>query len=216
MAAKSKAVSKVEAAPLPDFVGSVGENPWDNLTDIDRFDSGAVLYRKLALVGIPFIITKVVYRTGAYKRAGELLADDYVSIEATVEPSYDMDRVAARRAKLLADVSSEVLSAAGGEFAGPGEQVVFNDRSTGLYRQITAYLHSKGLIAVSADGDKSPNTLAGSLGDSLYDQSRDEWARGSEAATSGIPVKVQAANGLRVSVYRMSDNAAEDSMTFYF
>jgi len=76
------------------------------------------------LVGVPFVIEGVTFREGDINigTKGEPFNRDYVSVECLVHPLYQS------------------------RFKRP--RVVFNDGSTGIYRQIVAYLASKGLATV--------------------------------------------------------------------
>jgi hypothetical protein len=81
-----------------------------------------------ALVGVPFLITRMTFHPGdAGKR------ESYVSCEAQLAPRPEMERRRVNLSMLPFD---------------PGELVVFNDGSTGVYRQCVAYLHAKGFIAL--------------------------------------------------------------------
>lgn len=74
------------------------------------------------LIGIPFVIEAVTYRTGDITPPGKKAPRNYVSVECLIHP----------------------LSQA--KFHRP--RIVFNDGSTGIYRQLTKYLAAKGHIAV--------------------------------------------------------------------
>lgn len=74
------------------------------------------------LIGVPFIVTSMTLRKGditVKSSAGDYLRD-YVSVEAVIHPDYEA------------------------RFKRP--RVVFNDGSTGIYRQSVKYLEAKGFV----------------------------------------------------------------------
>jgi len=85
-----------------------------------------------ALVGVPILITRLVFREGI-KSARTGLPSSYVSCEAVIAPEAELKR---RRIDL------DTLAFR------PEDQIVFNDGSTGIYRQIIAYLAAKDIIAL--------------------------------------------------------------------
>jgi hypothetical protein len=152
------------------------------------------------LVGVPFVITRVYFRPGVL-RDKERAA--YVSCETIVAPQIDLRLINSRRegSRLprLPDLESLAF--------GPGSHVVFNDGSTGVYRQIVKYLATKGMIEL-----KTPIIEAGSYGESSFDQPPNRWAAtiaGDLIPTDETPVFSEyAANmrlfcprGLRLSLY---------------
>lgn len=105
-----------------------------------------------ALVGVPFLITRVVYRPSEYGTSQER---NYVSVEAVIAPEHILKR---RR------VNTEGLP------FDPESQVVFNDGSTGIARQITAYLYATGRISLP-----DPIHAEGKAGESSYDLPVSQW-----------------------------------------
>lgn len=105
-----------------------------------------------ALVGVPFLITRVFYRPSEYGTASE---GNYVSVEAVIAPEHILRR---RR------VNIETMPFE------PESQVVFNDGSTGIARQITAYLHATGRISLP-----EPVHPEGKRGESSYDLPVSKW-----------------------------------------
>ena len=81
-----------------------------------------------ALQGVPFMVTRMTFQEGT---AG--MRASYVSCECVVAPR----NVLERRSVLVETLPFD-----------PGDLVVFNDGSTGIYRQCVAYLHAKGFIAL--------------------------------------------------------------------
>src|SRR5215469_13336995 len=118
--------AKTEAVPenVPLEPGRFDPNQsWDMATR----DADQVLGHDLAkdeildaLVGVPFLITRMTFHPG---EAGKREA--YVSCEVQLAPRPEMERRRVNLAMLPFD---------------PGELVVFNDGSTGVYRQCVAYL----------------------------------------------------------------------------
>lgn len=117
--------------------GPVEPAPYDpnQAWDVATRDADQVLGHDLAkeeildaLVGVPFLITRMTFHAG---EAGQ--RESYVSCEAQLAPRPEMERRRVNLAMLPFD---------------PGDLVVFNDGSTGIYRQCVAYLHAKGFIAL--------------------------------------------------------------------
>lgn len=107
-----------------------------------------------ALVGVPFMITRVVYRPSEYGTDRE---GNYVSVEAVIAPG---DVLRKRR------IDPDALPFK------PDSQIVFNDGSTGIARQITAYLHATGRIVLP---DNDNIRVEGKRGESSYDLPVSEW-----------------------------------------
>lgn len=138
-----------------------------------------------ALVGVPIMVTRVVFRP-----AETANRKSYVSCEAVIAPKHELERRKVNLSALPFD---------------PGDHVVFNDGSTGIYRQIVAYLHAKGFIALP-----QPITTGGSYGESSYDLSPQEWEdvnagdmRFTESGDSiyVANVRLLAKRGIRISDY---------------
>lgn len=150
------------------------------------------------LIGVPLIIYRVTYRDGI-QRQGVKWRDDYVSCEAVIAPM-DVLEERARRGRLnLQEISVDA-----------DEHIVFNDGSTGIYRQVTQYLAVKNLIELP-----SPLVTVGGKGESSYDLPRSQWVAGADAATAGISVRLYCPRGLRYSEYT-NDYAPDGSKTRYF
>lgn len=81
-----------------------------------------------SLENVPFMITRVIFREAD---AGH--RESYVTCECVIAPA---NILAKRRVNMQALPFD------------PGDHVVFNDGSTGIYRQVVAYLHAKGFIAL--------------------------------------------------------------------
>lgn len=157
--------SDVESTTSPVSVYQPGTN-WETLIN----ESDEILGYDLArdetaddLVGIPFLITRVTFRLGVMR---DKVQQAYVSCETRVGPTLDIRLINARRESSRLPRLSTLDTLA----FGPDSHVVFNDGSTGAYRQVVKYLHMKHYIELA-----EPVIDAGSYGDSSYDQPPSEW-----------------------------------------
>jgi hypothetical protein len=143
------------------------------------------------LVGVPLLITSVHFRPGLKDQA-------YVSCEVRISPQLSLKLINSRRegSRLGAISSLESLA------FGPDSHVVFNDGSTGVYRQVVKYLAAKGLITL-----KEPIVEAGSYGESTLDQPPGKWAgihtnfEPTEDLLFSSPIRLFCPRGLRLSQY---------------
>lgn len=142
--------------------------------------------RRDRLENVPFLIVGATYRPGI---AQDKRARAYVSVEAIVAPEH----LIVRRG-----IDPNTLPFA------PGDHVVFNDGSTGVYRQITSALEGIGYIVLGENGTRDN---AG-MGESVFDQPPGEWADVNfgdlrfDEDGRGIyyaPIRLRAARGLRLS-----------------
>ena len=159
------------------------------------------------LVGIPFIGYRVVFRDGI-QRKGSPWRDDYASLELRIAPSNvvmaTITRIQARRKSLnVAPLTMGQVTSL------PGEQVVINDGSTGIYRQMVQYLVAKEHITLP-EGEE-----AGEKGDSIYDLPRSQWLSGADKASGGIDIALRCARGLRFSEYRNEYTGDDEARTWY-
>lgn len=151
------------------------------------------------LVGVPFLLVGATFRPGVL-RGKERQA--YVSCEVRVAPVLDLRLINSRRESSrltrLADLESLAF--------GPDSHVVFNDGSTGVYRQVIKYLAAKNYITL-----KDPVIGAGKYGESSFDQPPHRWAGIHGGTTSGeiqdgfldyvAPIRLYCPRGLRLSLY---------------
>src|SRR5882762_4135539 len=88
------------------------------------------------LVGIPFALTAVTFRPGVMRGKTR---QAYVSVEVRIANKLDLRLINTRResSRLARIPGLETLA------FGPDSHVVFNDGSTGVYRQMVKYLHAK-------------------------------------------------------------------------
>jgi len=168
-----------------------GNASWDEL----RENADEVLGHDLAkdalfdaLANVPFLITRLVYRKGVKRNNG--VQGAFVSCEAVIAPEAILKK---RRVNL------DVMPFE------PESKIVFNDGSTGIYRQILAYLAATGRVALPTELPES-----GSYGDTRYDLPPSEWAeiRGGEIGydedgflTWECNVRLSCPRGIRLSEY---------------
>lgn len=120
------------------------------------------------LVGVPFMVTRVEFRPGALKDKKRYA---YVSCEVRISPALDLRLINARRQSSELPSLTDLESLA----FGPDSHVVFNDGSTGIYRQVVKYLAAKGYVTL-----KAPVTEVGSHGKSSFDLPPGDWASTSQ------------------------------------
>lgn len=180
-----------------------GVESWDDWAAADQIIGHDLAKDELldALVGIPFAVTAVTFRPGI-RKAGQDYRAAFVSCESVIAP----ENVLRRRR-----VNMEMLPFE------PGSQVVFNDGSTGIYRQIVQYLAAKEWITLP---DLPEN---GAYGETKYDLPPFRW----ESITVGdyeytdedsyvyaANVRLVCPRGLRISEYE-SDFNPNGSKTRY-
>jgi hypothetical protein len=147
--------------------------------------AGHDLAEKTTLVGIPFVITSATFRDGILRP--DKTPTNYVSLEAVVADRATLDmRVAAGR-----------LDAGKARQVTPNEAIVINDGSSGICRQVVAYLAAKGLIQVP------PGTEVGPSNSTRYDVYRAEWLKGfnMDNPNPRFDIVLACRRGLRVSEY---------------
>jgi hypothetical protein len=133
--------STIHGSPL-----TAQDSWWDaEADDVEGYDlvKDKALF---SLVGVPFRISSFAFRVGIQHK-GIDWRNDFVSAELRVAPTpiivRQYNRIMSRRTgDLIPDASA---------IPDPGEQLVINDGSTGLYRQVVQYLEAKDLIVVPDD-----------------------------------------------------------------
>lgn len=179
--------------------GVLTEDWWTN-NQADEIEGHDLVKEEalFALVGVPFIITRVTFHDGIQTK-GSPYRSDYVSVELRVAPaSFIAARLAAGR--LTAEAASKVE---------PGEMLVVNDGSTGVYRQIVQYLAAKELITLPEGAEE------GEKGETIWDLPRSLWEEGADDATKGIDVALRCARGLRFSEYSNAYTGDDKARTWY-
>lgn len=156
------------------------------------------------LEGVPFVITKVTFRPGMLDPGDKSRRLAYVSCEAVIA-----DEVYLAKRKVNLDEKPFL----------PGDHIVFNDGSTGIYRQIVAVLESVGYITLP-DGP-----VAGPKGACRYDAPPAEWdetpvgeshvdqSMGENFWHYSADVRIFAPRGIRVSEY--ANDYTQDGKTRY-
>lgn len=185
---------------------TVAVDEWWDATDVDEVEGHDLLKDEALyeLVGVPFMAFKVIFRDGI-QRKGSPWRDDYASVELRVAPGLiyqrDFARIQSRRKSAgILENSAPAM---------PGEQLVINDGSTGLYRQIVQYLVAKEMIMLP-DGDEE-----GEKGDCIYDLPRSEWISGADKGTEGFEIQLRCSRGLRFSEYSNEYTGDEKARTWY-
>lgn len=183
---------------------------WAEALDQATFvvDAPPVERNKNALIGVPHIITSVTYRESNDKNKPR----GYVSVEATIAPAPAIEN--AIRRGWIPDVSTLA------DFKlDPGANVVYNDGSTGIRRQLTKMFFDAGMCDVGGDPKEAG---------ARFDRSHTEWESCKFEGTrhdsefdvdvtyplfdqspNGGRLLIVVKHGLRVSEY------GEDSVTFY-
>jgi hypothetical protein len=175
---------------------------WNDLVSEGVAIQGATLLKEESLdglVGVPFVITKIVFR--------KEVTGWYTSSEAVIAPD-DEIRKLIKRGRLKEETMS----------VDPGETIVINDGSTGIYRQLVKYLHVMGYI-VATTGDITENAPKG---ESTWDTGPDEWAEnrtgyvtgsGEEAESVAFHTRLVCGRGIRKSEY--SNKFTKEATTRY-
>lgn len=143
----------------------------------------------MSLVGVPFMITSATFRDGIQNKDRDY-RDDYVSLELIVAPPAVLTDTADRIATRRKTFDLPLIGMAHAE-----EQLVINDGSTGVYRQIVQYLAAKGKITLPEGKEE------GEKGETVFDLPRTEWLAGADQATDGIDITLKCSRGLRFSDY---------------
>lgn len=175
------------------------DNPYRALLPSADEAVGYSLAKQDALLGVPFIIVGVTIRDGVKRqtKSGKV-PTNYLSLEILVGDAESIARAVSRGL-----VSQEQL-----KHIDPLERVVINDGSTGIARQVIAYLHSKELIEVPEGPHDGP------AGESRWDIHRSEWVKPNHA-TDPEPrfnIALHCPRGFRVSEYEAD---GQTSRTYY-
>jgi hypothetical protein len=162
------------------------------------------------LIGVPFAITRVRFHPGIIRNKVQAA---FVSCETRIAPTLDLRLINPRR------VSSGLsrLTTLDDLAFGPDSHVLFNDGSTGVYRQIVKYLLMKEYIKLPL-----PLIEGGPSGESSFDIPPSGWASIDEGEE--IPgdvftgyvadIRLYCPRGLRLSTYE-NESAPGGSRTRY-
>lgn len=200
----TKAPKDEVARPLTNLPALSPADSWTDATSgADKVFGHDLAKNELldALVGIPFLIHHLTYRAGAMRGTPPERAD-YVSVECMIAPADELRR---RRVNL------DTLPFE------PGSTVVFNDGSTGIYRQIVVYLAEKGFISLPE------GKTEGGLGETIYDLPAAKWAGIHAGITTdndghtdySVNVRLICPRGIRRSEYPNAYVPGEDAVTRY-
>jgi hypothetical protein len=130
-----------------------------------------------SLIGVPFLIKSVTFRPGDITPQGQKVPRDYVSVECLIRPDHAH------------------------KFA--RKYVVFNDGSTGVYRQVVAALAARGDIILD---ESLPEN--GEANTTRYDVSF-----ASSEGFAEFDIRLLCPEGLRKSDYKNSDGS--EGFTWY-
>jgi hypothetical protein len=201
--AKGPQISKVENLEASPYLP--GQEEWDEVVAVAHQVVGHDLAKDElldALVGVPFMVTGLTFRKGIQK-AGVPYDCAMVSAEAVIAPEH----VLKRRRVNMESFPFE-----------PGSQIVFNDGSTGIYRQITNYLAMAGFITLPENLPEN-----GAFGETRYDLPPAEWTEihageirftDEGFAEYRANVRLTCPRGLRISEY-VNDYNPSGSKTRY-
>lgn len=152
-----------------------GQESWKELTaDADEVLGYELAKDELldALVGVPFIITQLSFRPGITRKTEQ--GDKqfaFVSIECVIAPASELRIAKINVARKTAGLPS-IESLADLPF-GPDDHVIFNDGSTGIYRQIVQYLATKKYITLVKEGQEVISN--GRIGETSLDLPPGDW-----------------------------------------
>lgn len=196
MTTKSPAKQDAPLEPMP--YNPIADD-WDTLTEGADEVLGHDLAKDAildALVGVPFMITRVTFQ-----ESDKGHRENYVTCECVIAPRDQLERRRVNLSTLPFD---------------PGDHVVFNDGSTGIYRQIVAYLYGKGFISlpdpvVNAGHSPTWNKDRGAMEyECSFDLPPSQWADVNAGEMRYTPsgtgfyqanVRILAKRGIRLSEY---------------
>jgi hypothetical protein len=168
---------------------------------------GADLLAATDLVGVPFVITGIALRPGDFMDSRSKDKGYFASLELIAGDEAAFTK--ARKRKRIPDDCS----------VDPGERLVFNDGSTGIYRQIVGLMEGLGWITLPEGPEGGPR------GESRLDTPIEEWQftegntgvevrfdnNGRPVVTA--PVRVYCERGVRISQYE--NDYTRDGKTHY-
>lgn len=195
-------LSIVGATPVPSGLSRAEEQFLALAANADIADGYRLIQDKALLLGMPFLITGIHVQDGIPRKVAknETEPTNYVSLECMIGTRHMISRA----------VELGTLSENTARRMDPGEQIVFNDGSTGICRAIVSYLTDKQYIEIP-DGP-----VGGEAGESRYDLYWRNWTlKYYKAVTDdriSFPAALMCARGLRFSEY---DSDAGPAKTFY-
>lgn len=187
---------------VPEVIGAPKVSRFKSLTANADMVEGATLEKNKAnLVGVPFVVTNITVRDGVRsKRTNNI--QNYVSLELIIADEETLMRMV-RLGRLTPDIVAAWV---------PEESVVINDGSTGICRQVIAYLFNKGAIVVPEGPESGP------MEECRWDAYFGTWGYAIPPKDDTAPsfdVVLHAPRGLRASEYE-SDYNPDGATTYYF
>jgi hypothetical protein len=196
----------VEAVAFPAYRGT---ETWTDLASGAVVAPGADLIPGNLLVGVPFIITSATFRPGSYLNAVLGRKPHYVSLELVTGDDAEFAR-ARKRGRITDECPVD-----------PGEELIFNEAGSGVYRQVVAAFEAFGWITLP-DGP-----LEGATGESRMDTAVIDWEYSDAGVNAGVaarfdadgspvvsaPLRIYAKRGLRQSEYK--NDYTEEGVTRY-
>jgi hypothetical protein len=166
--------SATEAVAFPVYRGT---ETWTDLASGAVVAPGADLIPGNLLIGVPFIITRAVFRPSDYMNAATKTVPHYVSLE--IVTGDDATFAKARQRGRITDQCP----------IDPGEELVFNEGGTGVYRQIVAAFEAFGWIGLPEGPQEGP------YGESRMDTPLGEWDFTKSGVSAGVDVRFAADGG---------------------
>ena len=197
-------IDKPAPAAFPEYQGN--EN-WAELSTGAITTKGADLLTADELVGVPFVVTGIALRPGDFMNPQTKEKGYFTSLEIVTGDEAAFAK-ARKRKRIPEDSSVE-----------PGERLVFNDGSTGIYRQIVGLMEGLGWITLP-DGPEG-----GPRGESRLDTPIADWEFNPAASTVDVrfdndgqpvvtaPVRILCQRGIRISEYE--NDYTKDGKTHY-
>lgn len=151
---------------IPDYIP--GKQSWDELVSESSQVIGYDLVKDELLddmVGVPFLIIKATFTRGIM-RQGIAYVPAKVSCECITAPDLNLRKINMARKTNDLPLVDDIE-----DLPEPNSMFVFNDGSTGIYRQIVEFLESSGRI-VLPEGNRN-----GKMGQSILDLPPSQWAR---------------------------------------
>jgi hypothetical protein len=174
-----------------------GNQGWTDLVTGAAVVPGADLIPGNILRGVPFVITSATFRPGGFLSPVTGVKPHYVSLEIVTGDDAAFAK-AVKRGRITEDCPVE-----------PGEELIFNEAGTGVYRQVVSAFESFGWIVLPE------GPLEGKFGESRLDTSPSDWGITADGNAAGVsvredadgavtisaPVWLYAKRGLRISEY---------------
>lgn len=192
---------------LPEWAPYSGQT-FGELIETAAVSPGADLVKGDLLIGVPFVTTTVTFRIGDYMNATTKVKGPYANIEIVTADAAAFAR-AVKRGRISADDNT----------IDPGEELIFNEGGTGVYRQCVAAWLDLGWIRLP-EGERE-----GASGVSILDTPLADWlisnggpvtvgADGEGNPVYSAATRLYCKRGLRVSEYE--NDYTKEGRTRYF